>query len=179
MKRLIDGLIFGTGFGLAFMTIAYLAASFFIVPAMIAPQRYEVSHGGSGAETYDIPEIMSGDETRELPFHELPIEDQINYASAIALAEFQPGPDGRMRAIITDILKQEKDVVLYYHVGDEYADSSYYPQESVSHGEGLIIFLTGSPAEIKMSMTYSGERIRGLGDMPLKLFREKCESLGT
>lgn len=175
MKRLIDGLIFGTGFSLAFILIFYLGVNFLIVPQITEPQRYEVSHGSSGPQTYQSSGRSFTDGKLELPYHELAIEDQITHASAIALAKYQPGDDGRMKAVITAILKKDKDVAFYCQAGDEYSDSSYYPRDDTSYGEGLVIFFSRSPATKRMSMGYSGERITSLGDMSLKLFREKCE----
>lgn len=107
-------------------------------------------------------------------FYELPIEEQIQDASLIAVTNYEQAPDGRMKAIITDILKKDPDTVSYYDIGDEHPSSSYYPSEGSSRGDGMIIFFTGSPAEMRLSMTYEGDRIRGLGDMPMALFRAKC-----
>jgi len=33
----------------------------------------------------------------------------------------------------------------------------------------------GNPADMRYSVSYSGERIDGLGGLPLALMREKCE----
>lgn len=109
------------------------------------------------------------------PFYELPLEEKIEQASMIAVAEYQEGSDGRMQAIITDILKKGPDTVSYYDVGDEHPMSSYYPVEGRDRGDGVILLFTGSPARMGVSMSYRGERISSLGDMPLSLFREKCE----
>jgi len=124
------------------------------------------------------PQIISS-EVRETPaptkqFYTLPIEEKIQSASLIAVASYEQAPDGRMKAIITDILKKDPGTVSYYDIGDEYSSSSYYPNEKSSYGDGVIIFFTGSPATMKLSMTYEGDRIRGLGDMPMALFRAKC-----
>jgi hypothetical protein len=182
MKRFLDGLIFGAGFGLAFLVIAYIGFSLIIVPGMIENQGFESSRTVNEPDQYAPSEataIPSNDERELLPFSDLGMEDQIEHASVIALAEFQPAADGKMLAVITDILKKEDGVIFYYQVGDELVGSSYYPRDKVLHGDGLVAFFTGSPASMRMSMTYHGERIGGLGDMPLKLFRERCESAGT
>lgn len=107
-------------------------------------------------------------------FYDLPIEEQIQNASLIAVARYEQAPDGRMKAIITDILKKDPDAISYYAIGDEHPSSSYYPSEKSSRGDGVILFFTGSPVSMRLSMTYEGDRIRGLGDMPLALFRKKC-----
>lgn len=105
----------------------------------------------------------------------MPIEEQIKASSVIALARYEKSADGKMRAIIKDFLKKAPGTTIYYDVGEEYANSSYYPKENTSYGDGVIIFFTGSPATMRMSMTFSGDRISGLGDLPLALFRKKCE----
>jgi hypothetical protein len=45
----------------------------------------------------------------------------------------------------------------------------------MNYGDGVVIFFTGSPASMSMSMSFSGDRIHGLGDIPLQLFKQKCE----
>lgn len=80
-----------------------------------------------------------------------------------------------MKAVITEFLKKDANVTIYYGMGDEYPSSSYYPKEKTGYGDGVVIFFTGSPAMIKMSMTYSGDRIHGLGDLPVELLRKKCK----
>lgn len=108
------------------------------------------------------------------PFHELSLDDQIKQASVIAIAKYEKSSDGKMKAILKEFLKKEPGTTIYYNIGDEYPGSSYYPKENTMYGDGVIIFFTGSPATMKMSMTYSGDRIRGLGDIPIELFRKKC-----
>ena len=75
-----------------------------------------------------------------------------------------------------EFLKKESGVTVYYHLGDEHAPSSHYPKANTDYGDGVIIFFTGSPAVMQMSMSYSGDRIRGLADMPLELFRQQCRA---
>ena len=118
------------------------------------------------------PEVM---EKSGKPFHELSLEDQIKQASVIAIAKYQKSSDGKMKAIINEFLKKEPGTTIYYNIGDEYPGSSYYTKENTMYGDGIIIFFTGSPAIMKMSMTYSGDRIRSLGDIPIELFRKKCK----
>ena len=112
-------------------------------------------------------------------FHELGIDEQIKKASVIALARYERASDGQMKAIVKEFPKKEPDVQLYYSVGDEYRPSSYYPREKTHYGDGVVIFFAGSPATMRMSMTYSGDRIHGLGDIPIELFRKKCREPGA
>ncbi|WP_111655549.1 hypothetical protein [Isoalcanivorax indicus] len=150
-----------------------------IIPWMFVPpyisqfnQSWSVE-SGEYQENFPMPVSTERSEPAR-PFYELPLEEKIEQASVIAVAEYREGSDGRMQAIITDILKKEPGTVSYYDVGDEHPGSSYYPMEGRSHGDGVILFFTGSPARMSVSMTYRGERISSLGDMPLSLFREKC-----
>jgi hypothetical protein len=108
------------------------------------------------------------------PFHELGIDEQIAQASVIALARYEPAADGEKKAIIREILKQDPGTEMYYKVGDEYAPASHFVASGTDYGDGVVIFFTGSPAMMMMSMGYSGDRIRGLGDIPIELFRQKC-----
>jgi hypothetical protein len=109
-----------------------------------------------------------------MSFHELPIEDQIEQASVIAIARYEPAKDGQMKAVLKEFLKKEEGTTFHYQIGDEYVRSSYYPKQGTSHGDGIVIFFEGSPATMRRTMTYSGDRIHTLGDMPLELFRDKC-----
>ena len=77
-------------------------------------------------------------------------------------------------AKIKEFLKKESGTTIYYNIGDEYPTSSYYPKEGTRYGDGVIIFFADSPATMKMSMSYSGDRIHSLGDIPIELFKKKC-----
>ncbi len=79
-----------------------------------------------------------------------------------------------MKAVIKEFLKKEPGTTIYYSVGDVYESMHHAPIENTSYEDGLIIFFTGSPATMKMSMTYSGNRIHGLGDLPIELLKNKC-----
>lgn len=181
LKKFTDGLVFGSGFAIAFIAFWYVAA-YFIFP-MFAESYTErfISEEHPEGITYSQSKQPPSVDTSNIPdapvkqFHELDLEEQIKLSSVIALAEFIPSEDGKMKAIITEFIKKQPDAVIYYNVGDEHTESSFYPRENTRHGDGLVIFFTGSPAKMKMSMTYSGERIMGLGDMPMKLLRQKCE----
>jgi len=164
-KKFIEGLVFGCGFAISFIAI-YFIASYFIYPKLINSRFQQTTT------------IHSDEDFRELaePFSELTLEEQIKNSSVIALAKYEPSTDGRMKAIIKDFLKKESGVTVRYKIGDEFSSSSYYPNPKgrIFHGDGVVIFFTGSPAVMKMSMTYSGDRISALGDMPLELLRKKC-----
>lgn len=122
-----------------------------------------------------LPELSTSFE-RTQNFSELPIEKQIAGASAITLTTWK-NEDGKLKCIISEILKLTPDTVFHYKVGDEYASESRYPRERISYGDGQVIFFIGSPARMQYSVTYSNDRIRGLGDVPLGLFREMVQTI--
>ncbi len=165
-KKFIEGLVFGCGFAIAFISI-YFIASYFIYPKLINSRSEQTTT------------LHSDEDFRKLaePFDALTLEEQIKNSSVIALAKYEPSTDGRMKAIIKEFLKKKSGVTVHYKIGDEYSPSSYYPNPNGTtlHGDGVVIFFTGSSAVMKMSMTYSGDRIHALGDMPVELLKKKCK----
>jgi hypothetical protein len=105
------------------------------------------------------------------PLHELPPEQMVAKASAILLATYRK-EGGRNKAIVTEILKQTQGTKLYYALGDEYAPLSNYRENDQCAGEGFVVFMSGSPANMEASYGYINGRISGLGDMPLQKLRE-------
>ena len=178
LKKFTEGLVFGGGFGISFLALWYVAA-YLITPMFFGSQIEQVTNAQLSELDANAPASISQSPNSRPeagpPFHELKIEEQIKKSSVIALAKFELSSDGKMKAIIKEFLKKEPDVKLYYNEGDEYASSSYYPTDKTSYGDGLVIFFVGSPATMRMAMSYEGDRIRGLGDIPLELFKKKCE----
>ena len=176
LKKFAEGLVYGCGFAISFVAVWYLAA--YAIMPMFASRIERAANEHLSERGRPPPPGESGSAGAiepGKPFHELGIDEQISKSSVIALARFERAPDGRMKAIIREFLKKDPGVTVYYSVGDEYKLSSYYPGERKSYGDGVVIFFTGSPATMRMSMTYSGDRIGGLGDIPLELFRNKCK----
>jgi hypothetical protein len=164
-KKFTDGLIFGAGFAISCMVLLFLAG-FLILPMFMSKHiEYPIGIEQSDVGAHSQPSI---------PFRDLGLEEKIRQASVIALAKYEPAHDGQMKAIIKEFLKKDPGVTIYYKIGDEHPSSNYYPKEGVGHGDGLVIFFTGSPANMKMSMSYSGDRIHSLGDIPVELFKKKC-----
>lgn len=178
IKKFTDGLVFGSGFAISFIAL-WCVAAYLIQPIIINSQIEQLNEqqpiaivSENRSSILHKPPVARAP---TIPFHELGIDEQISQSSAIAIAKYEPAPDGQMKAIITEFLKKDDDITIYYDIGDEYHSSSYYPSENTSYGDGIVIFFTGSPAITRMSMTYSGDRIRGLGDLPIELFRNKCK----
>lgn len=179
LKKFAEGLVFGAGFSISFILIWY-TASYLITPMIVtSATESEVSRFPPEAgASRRLPKASGTDSVREpsIAFHEMQIEDQIKQASVIALAKFEPSTDGKMRAIIKEFLKKRPNTQIHYNIGDEYPSSSYYPSDKTVRGDGVVIFFVGSPATMKMSMTFSDNRILGLGDLPIELFKKKCEA---
>lgn len=175
-KKFIEGLVFGGGFIISVSLIGYVVATK-MFPISFRPQMtsadQESRFSGKKQPLFSLRKEL--EDGFDIPFHELSVDEQINKSTAIALAKFEPSPDGQMKAIIKEFLKKESGVEIYYNIGDEHPSSSYFPNDRTRHGDGMIIFFTGSPAVMRMSMTFSGNRIRSLGDIPIELFKKKCE----
>jgi hypothetical protein len=166
LRKFAEGLAFGAGFTISFAVLILIGASV-MFSAMPGTRWASTSRGLSVSQ--------KAEDSEERPFYELSAEEQIERASVIALAKYQAAEDGRMKAVLTEFLKKNDGTTFHYDVGDEYGPSSYYPKDGTSYGDGLVIFFEGSPAMMRSSMSYSGDRIHSLGDMPIELFRGKCE----
>lgn len=173
LKKFTEGLVFGSGFAISFIAIWYIA-TYSLYPMLISSITQKTNQQFSDIHSASPPAPEANSETA-IPFHELGIDEQIKKASVIALARYEKSADGKMKAVIKEFLKKESGVTIYYNIGDEYPSSSYYPKKNTIYGDGIVMFFIGSPAKIQMSMTYSGDRISGLGDLPVELFRKKCE----
>jgi hypothetical protein len=165
--KFIEGITFGAGFGLAFFVVAWALA--WLVGGADRLKNGVTLYSSSTSVSSTSPpaeEAMGG--------FDIPVEERIKKASFIALARFEPSPDGRQRAIIKEFLKETPGALIHYKVGDEYAPGSFYPQAGQERGDGVVVFFVGSPASMRFSSNYHGDRIGTFGDMPLDLFRRKC-----
>jgi hypothetical protein len=102
--------------------------------------------------------------------YDLPLEQQIKWASAMAIGRYVRDGD-RYKCIIAEVLKVSPGVTFHYKLGDEYRECSYYPRENESRGDGVVLYFVGNPATFRLSTSFSGDRVRSLGDMPLELMR--------
>lgn len=168
IRRFLEGLAFGGGLALAFLVV--LATGLMVVPVTFNSTPRPVE------DAIPPPQLAETPRRAEPDFHDLPVEERIKQSSAIALARYEPGPDGKKRAIIKEFLKRDPGLELYYNIGDEFTMGGYRPKEGEVHGDGQVIFFVGSPARAKLSMSYSGDRIAGLADIPIELFRQKCKA---
>lgn len=167
LRKLLEGFVFGVGFSLACVLVAV-----FVTPQLM-PISFRSNERPSSVEGQDLSSTPGHEQPQ---FHELSVEEQIKQASVIVLARYERAPDGKMKAVIREFLKKDPNTVIHYKIGDEYSSASFYPSEGKDYGEGVVVFFVGSPASMRLSVTYSGDRIRGLADIPVELFRKKCEA---
>lgn len=126
-----------------------------------------------------LPEKMVESEKSTLEeynsFHDWPVERQIQAASVIAIGKWEKS-GSNMKCIITEILKQAPNTKFYYKVGDEYRNASRWMREDkpdqTDWGDGQILFFTGSPASFRFSSGVRGDRLSGMGEMPIAELRE-------
>ncbi len=179
LKRFIDGLVFGSGFTVSLLAVWYVV-SVVIVPKFYGPS-VEYTEMESLPETgktrYESRPAMDYGSVQS--FIDLSVDEQIEQASAIALAEHKPAPDGQMKAIIYDFIKKDASTDIHYKIGDEFPSASYYPRENSVSADGIVIFFNENPARMKSYMPYYGDRVAGLGDIPLQLLRDKCDDASS
>ncbi len=173
-KRFIDGLVFGAGLSISFVVV-WVISTTLLLP-FVLENTYE------GLSNTSIPAPSEPTSSRDwasesgdvAPYHQPTIDERIAESSAIALAVYEKSTDGRMRAVITEYLKLEKGTEIKFSVSDEHPVSSYYPVEGESRGDGLIIFFKGSPAAWSGTTSVYDGLLKGMNNIPLELFREKC-----
>lgn len=174
VKRFIDGLAFGAGLGIALVAVwivaSWVMSQLFGPPVISEPA---IPNAGKQEQRSNAPSDESSLAIRDKSFNLSP-EEQISEASVIAIVKYEPGEDGRMKAIVSEIPKREPDVEFNLDLGDEYYSWSYYPEPNVHRGDAALVFFVGSPATMKFAMPIYDDRIPVLGDMPLDLFRKKC-----
>ena len=169
-NKFINGLVFGSGFAIAFTIISYLGLSL-LTNVKFNKQTYSAPSNSEKTISSSPQKLI----TPSTPFHELSVEDKIKASSVIALMRYEKSPDGKVKTIIKEFLKKDKDVTIYYNVGDEYKSPGYYPKSEKIYDDGVIVFFQGSPATMRFSTTYYGDRIAGLSDLPVELLRKKCK----
>ena len=104
-------------------------------------------------------------------FDRLSPEQRVQSASVIALAKWQKS-GSTLRCVISEILKHRPGTAFYYKVGDEYRAMNQRVAKNTDFGDGQILFFTDSPARLELAAAYSGDRITGLGDVPISRLRE-------
>ncbi len=169
LKKFLSGAIWGTGFSIAVLCV-YTAWMFYVLPPLI-DQNF-------------TSEVAVSENPRQLQyfsntpnFHELSVDEKIALATAIIILKFEEGENGNYKSVVEDILKIEEGVEFYYKVGEVYDDDSHYKMSDDFVPTRAIVFMQGSPATMRFSTTFDGERIRGLGGISLALLRDKCSDI--
>ncbi len=171
LQKFFNGLMFGAGFFVAVALLGWLSAT-----ALISR-----SGGDDAKAIYFGPSFTSraehlGVRSEPLSLRDLPIETRIERATVIVLTRFEDAADGRKKAVIAEVLKHTPGTRFQYAVGDEYPSASYYPKDDVIRGDGTVVFFEGTSADMRYSVSFQGERVSGLGDIPMTLLREKCKA---
>ena len=98
-------------------------------------------------------------------------ESRVQSASVIAIAKWDKA-GSTLRCIVSEILKQAPDAAFYYKVGDEISSLNQRVSGNTDYGDGQVLFFTGSPARLEETVAYRGDRVTGLGDIPISNLRE-------
>jgi len=163
-KVFLRGLVFGLGLAVA------LGASFGIYRIVssftLNPTQIEAAEASPEWE----PELP------ERQFSEISVEERIARSSVVFVARLEEASDGKRRALISEILKKDQDVLFPFVVGDEYYRASIYAKPGADYGTGVVVFLTGKNASFQESVSLRTDRVFGLGGMPLDVLRKKCAS---
>ena len=109
-------------------------------------------------------------------FNELPTEKQVKYASVILITKHETTP-ARVREVIAEILKVKPGTEFHYKVGDELPDLSM-PAGSACQGDGDVVFMVGSPAQLREVTSYTGPRLDGNAGLLVADLREEAKREG-
>lgn len=170
LKRFFHGVIQGLGFSIS-VVFVFSVWGYFVANEFISSEPMTIRQSST---TIPIDNNFPFIEN----FDELPIEEKINLSTAILVTTIEKNKDGKYQATVVEVLKKEEGVELYYDVGDIYedrADYDEYEAKKRSVPKGFIVFMGGNPATMRYAVSYSGDRVGGLGNISLALLRKKCE----
>ena len=171
LNKFLFGLAFGLGFSLSLVIVLSLWLNYDSSPSYMSQSTGPVSSGSITVPYEDKYPFIEN-------FSDLPIEEKIAHSTAIVVTNIKKNDEGIYEQKITEILKKQDDVELYYQVGDVYDDHSDY-NEYEDKGrfvpKGFIVFMGGSPASMRYSVSHSGDRISSLGGLSMEMLRDKCD----
>ncbi|WHI48432.1 hypothetical protein [Microbulbifer sp. VAAF005] len=167
LKKFLSGVIFGSGFAVAALSL-YTAWMFYVIPPLV------IQNFDSEMTITEASSIENNKYPNTPNFHELSVDEMIEKATVILTVRYEPGEDGNYKSVVEDILKQEDGVDLYYGVGEVYEENTHDKMSDDFTPKKAVVFMQGNPASMRYSTAYSGERIRGLGGISLDLLKEKC-----
>jgi hypothetical protein len=152
----------------AFTALNFIATTFVVLSPTIQEKRFQLM-----MRNKNFPAVIKDQYTG---FHDWPVKKQIQAASVIAIARYET-EGKKLKCVISEILKKDPDTDFYYQVGDEYERGSHYMSDDTTYGDGQIIFFTGSPASMKYSCSFTGDRVMALGGMPFDELRETIANM--
>jgi len=166
--RAIRGLtasIWALAIVLVVSTLAQLVSAVFLSPEFWTGATTASGAGQSTESSLDGSTFK--DKYEE--FHDWPVERRVASASAIVMTKHRiEGED--LISTVSEVLKLEPGTALYYDVGAEYKRRK--TAKRTSYGDGEVVFFTGSPAQMRYSVTCSAGRCEGLGGIPLDTLRK-------
>lgn len=87
--------------------------------------------------------------------------------------------EGTVVDTVAEVLLLRPGTVLHYRVGDRFGRFEEAARPDTSYGDGRVVFFTGSPARMRLSVTHHQGRLAGLADLPLDLFRQLVAAGGV
>lgn len=98
-------------------------------------------------------------------------EDAIAESSVVAVLTYEQDGD-RYKAVLSEVLKKAPDASFDYQVGDEIKERSFESKNGESRGDGMVMFLAGSPPNFRRGVSIFDDRIHAFDAMPMAVFRE-------
>lgn len=165
IKKLLQGFMFGSGFTVAVILIAWLI-SFADISFTSEPR---VTSSGESVGYQEKANWM-----------ELTTSTKIEKTSGLVLLRFNEGEERHMEAYVEKVFTKDKSVNLPVEVGQRIESSDYYAQEGYSSNRnGVLLIYSGiPPKEMEGAYLYE-DRLISLQDMPLNLFIEKFDAKST
>lgn len=152
LRTFLKGAVFGLGFGIALIGAVFVAATLTT----------------KGAITIDGPQ-----------WSDLSAEEMASKASALYVVRFKPANEGRLEGRIAEVHKKSVAIEVAAREGDRREKDDFYSKDGSLDRNGVLVFLTGSPASEAYTAYLYQDRIVTMGDMPLELFLRKFHESGT
>ena len=161
---------------IAVSVLIVLMLALFVLPWVWYYVRAQLDVHQQQAESGEASQPYGTPDEELNSFHDLLPDEKIRRASAILLTKVQI--DGsRVKEIVSEVVKRAPGVSLYYGVGDELEHMSHTLDPSCKgcEGEGQVVFMGGNPAQMASSYSFTGDRIGGMGGMPLERLRKMAK----
>ncbi|WP_413662473.1 hypothetical protein ACG1BZ_14745 [Microbulbifer sp. CNSA002] len=133
LNKFLSGVTLGAGFSISALCV-YTIWMFYVFPLLI-----DQSFTSKLEETENLSQLQHYENTPN--FHNLPVDDQIELATAIIIVKFEEGDNGSYRSVVEEILKKEDGIELYYNVGEVYEEAPTYNRSKNFMQERAIVFM--------------------------------------